>query len=280
MTRFIQALLLCSLTLSFNAQAQVSVTEHLVKGKPVVVVQPETGGPFPVVYALSGLGEMVRGPRAAAHGWVEKYGLVPAMNAVMRGKLTSADFMGLVDGNLLVEYQERLSRKFSGLVIVCPAVPRKLSATFIRHLTNELIPWAEEKLPIIKGPGTRGIDGISLGGRHALQIALKHPQLFKSVGTEQASERGLGARWNKAWRTQPERFKHLHLNLLTSERDGYKKLIADFAQSLHDSPMRIRHQVTPGRHDKRFAKGPGALDMLLFHESVLHKSARAPSKPR
>ncbi|HIN86345.1 MAG TPA: hypothetical protein EYN06_07680 [Myxococcales bacterium] len=263
---------MCVLCLSLNASADVVVNEYPVGGKPVVVIQPSTGGPFPVIYALSGLGEMRRGPRAAAHGWVEKYGLVEAMRAVSRGRISSDDFMGLVQGAMLKQYQTRLERPFRGVVVVCPAVPRKLSLQFTQHLINELIPWAEANLPIMKGARHRGIDGISLGGRHALQIALKHPALFKSIGSEQAAVRGLSKRWQRALKNHPGNYKHLHVNLLTSTHDGFRKSIAHFAGILSKGPLTVRHQITNGRHDKRFAKGPASIDMLLFHEAVLYSS--------
>jgi hypothetical protein len=257
-----------------SALGSVVVREHKVGGKPVVVIQPAGPGPWPVVYALSGLGEMVRGPRAAAWGWVEKYGLVPAARAVTSKRLTSKAFHGLVTGKLLDAYRARHARGYAGLVIVCPAVPRKLTRAFKTYLLKRLIPWAESTLPIKRGPRFRGIDGISLGARHALRIGFEYPEKFRTLGTEQAAANGLAGYLTGRVRKAPQSFRNLVVNLLTSRGDGYRKVVGRLARALKGVGLHVRYGVTPGGHNKRFAKGPGAIDMLLFHDGVLNGTAR------
>lgn len=246
----------------------VTVDRHTVGGRPVVVVRPTSGGPFPVVYALAGLGEMVRGPSASAAGWIEKYGLVEAFCAVSGGALTTDHFQGLVDGPLLDAYQQRMAAGFGGLVVVSPGIPRRPGRAFRKHLFEELIPWAERELPIKAGRAYRGIDGISLGGRHALRFASERPELFRTVGTEQAAVKGLIAVMRRAVRLRAEPMKALVFNLLSSHKDGFRRQIARFATGMRGLGLTIRHAETPGRHDKRFARGPGVIDMLLFHDAV------------
>ncbi|MFT7624305.1 MAG: hypothetical protein ACI9WU_003492, partial [Myxococcota bacterium] len=189
------AILVALAGLAVSAHAQVAVQAHVVDGKPVIAVVPEGAGPFPVVYALPGLGEMVRGPTASARGWVDDYGLVAA-------------------------YQDIALK---GLVIVCPATPRALTGDFERYLLQSVIPWAEAQLPIRKGPKHRGIDGISMGGRHALRIGFKYPEQFATIGTEQAAVGSLAPRWARRIRKRPQRFAHLRVLLLTSNRDGFRR---------------------------------------------------------
>ena len=263
------------MALQSNAQvrggrdAGVRVEGHKVAGQPVVVVLPPGDGPWPVVYALSGLGEMVRGRRAAAWGWVEKYGLVAAMEAAHRQRLSIQDFQGLVDGQQLAEYNRR-ARSYRGVVVVCPAVPRKLTDRFVRHLMGEVIPWAERKLPIMKGARHRGVDGISLGGRHALKIGFDYASDFRTLGTEQAAARRLRGRLAKAlsrWKGGAK--SGPFVNLLTSHQDPYRSVVEALAGWMRREGVRVRFQKTAGRHDKRFVKGPGAIDMLLFHDRLL-----------
>ena len=253
----------------------VRVERHSVAGKPVVVVRPARDGRWPVVYALPGLGEMNRGPRASANGWVEDYGLVEAMTAVLAGRLTSEDFQGLVTAPQLASYNARLAGGFGGLVIVCPATPSRYGAPFVRFLLDQVVPWAETNLPVLAGPANRGVDGLSMGGRHALRLGFAHPAAFRTVGTEQAAARGLISRLVRPARRDPAPLRHLHFNLVTSERDGFRPLVKRFADALVEQQglERVRYHVALGRHDKRFARGPGVIDMLLFHDQILNRPA-------
>lgn len=257
------------LLLPVIAVAQVSVSHHTVAGKPVVVVRPQGAGPWPVVYALPGLGEMVRGPRISAGGWLNQYGLKQAMLAVQSGALSKRHFHGLVTSAQLAEYREALSSGWPGLVIVCPATPRKLTPAFTRFLLESVIPWAETTLPVKPGPTYRAIDGISLGGRHALRIGFKHPRMFRAIGTEQAAAGGLGPFVSRQVKKAPADFAHLEINLLTSHGDMFRAKIRNFHRRLKKLGLRSRYHVTPGGHTKRFAKGPGAIDMLIYHAKVL-----------
>ncbi|MFT5430124.1 MAG: hypothetical protein ACI9OJ_000797, partial [Myxococcota bacterium] len=266
-------------TVTCPSKAQVIVSRHRVGSGPIVVVRPAEGGPFPVVYALAGLGEMVRGPKASAAGWVERYGLVQAMCAVSSPALSTADFGGLVQGKQLYSYQQRLKAGFGGLVIVSPGAPRKMGARFRKHLFDEVIPWAESSLPVKAGTAFRGIDGISLGGRHALRLGFSRPDQFRSLGTEQASVKGLWSFVRKAVRDAKPAVQGPVINLLSSHRDGYRHQIKRFAGRLRGLGLMVRHYETPGAHNKRFAKGPGAIDMLLFHDSVLNQKAGLPGAP-
>ena len=262
-------LLLIATLLGPAARADVVVTTHRVGNRPVVVVQPKEGpGPWPVVYALPGLGEMVRSPEISASAWVNEYGLKAAFAAVQRGDLTKADFQGLVTDAQLAEYR-LAAAQFRGLVIVCPATPKRMDKAWKAWLIDQVIPWAERTLPVIAGPKSRGLDGISMGGRHTLKLGFERPELFKTLGTEQAAVRGLGPRLQKQVRARPDAYRHLHINLLTSTKDGFRAAITRFHQRLSGLNLTVRHTITPGRHDKRFVRGPGAIDMLLFHDRVL-----------
>ncbi len=237
MLRFALILLLAS------PAAAVRVSQHTVDDKPVVVVQPDRGGPYPVVYLLPGMGEMVRGPLPSARGWVDDYGLVQAF--------------------------ERVQPK--GLVLVCPATPKSLSDRFERFLFEAVIPWAEAELPVLKGPKHRALDGISLGGRHALRIGLKYPERFAAIGTEQAAAGGLASLARRRIRADPARFSHLKFHLLTSERDGFRPKIERLHRTLTRLGVHSDYRVTRGRHDKVFARGPGAEGMLKWHDRVLRR---------
>jgi enterochelin esterase-like enzyme len=232
------------------ASPTIRVYEVEVEGRPVVIVHPEGPGPMSLVVALPGLGEMVSGPRASARGWVDKYGLADAYR-----RLLAADPL------------------FPRLAIVCPATPRDYTAAFERFVVFTLLPWAEANLDVRPGR-ERGIDGISAGGVHAMRIAFAHPEHFTTVGTEQTVTGGLHGTLPARLRRDPERFGHLHLHLLTSTHDPFRPKIQRLAESLEGLSVSVTLAVVPGRHDKAFARGPGAEGMLEFHARHLGKSGR------
>lgn len=242
---------------------------HIVDGQPVVVVAPDGGGPYPVVFLIAGLGELKRGDRASAAGWVEKYGLIEGLAAIERGHFTEADFGGLVQGPLFDLYQRRRRAGYGGLVFVGLPAPVTWDRRFERRVMDVFVPWAEATLPVKKGYAFRGVDGISLGGRHALRLAVAHPGQFRSVGTEQASVKGLLPSFIRQ-RSVLTAASPSIFNLLTSTRDGYRRDIGTFARELAALGLPVRRREVPGGHDKRFAKGPGVLDMILFHDAVLN----------
>ncbi len=49
------------------------------------------------------------------------------------------------------------------------------------YIANELIPWVEEHLPVLKGSKHRGIFGRSSGGFGAMRFAMDFPNLFHAV---------------------------------------------------------------------------------------------------
>ena len=59
-----------------------------------------------LVKKIPGLGEAKRGNRAGAWGWVEKYGLIEAIEALERGRLTEADTHGLIKDAALKAWNE------------------------------------------------------------------------------------------------------------------------------------------------------------------------------
>ena len=54
-------------------------------------------------------------------------------------------------------------------------------------LLQEFFPFIEKRYRVAPGRGHRAIAGISMGGYGALHLALRHPQLFSSVGAHSAA---------------------------------------------------------------------------------------------
>lgn len=60
------------------------------------------------------------------------------------------------------------------------------SGKFENYLVNDLIPYVDSRYRTMADRSRRGIDGFELGGYAAVLTALKHPQLFNSVGSYDA----------------------------------------------------------------------------------------------
>src|SRR5690606_15994136 len=115
-----------------------------------------------------------------------------------------------------------------------------------------------------------GIDGVSMGGRVALEAGFAHPEAFGSVGAIQPAIRGMEeALAERAARaSSPQR-----LHLLSSDEDPFLGATRELASALTDRRVAHTLSVVPGPHDYAFNRGPAGLEMLLFHDRALAREA-------
>lgn len=72
-----------------------------------------------------------------------------------------------------------------GINMDCPELAHDSSigtGQFEDHLLNEIIPFVEYRYPVLAGGAHRAIDGFSLGGFVSVNLALRNPGAFSSVG--------------------------------------------------------------------------------------------------
>ena len=247
----------------------------------VVVVLPDRRPleRFPLLIALHGRGEAMKGPVRGARGWVDDYALGRAIRRLSLPPLKAEDFEDIVDAKRLNLLNTQLqSRPYAGLVVLCPYTPDILAGErafesaqpYGRFLVETVIPRARRELPVIDTPEATGIDGVSLGGRLALLSGLYQPAAFGAVATLQAAFDSsdairLAALGAAAKKENPR----IQFRFLTSDGDYF--LAANRAISAAFSASHVEHQflVVPGPHDYIFNRGPGALEMLLFHDRAL-----------
>lgn len=232
---------------------------------------------YPVLIALHGRGEAVRGPEAGAYGWVRDYHLLKHLEALGRGVLRPEDFQSFVATERLAAFNEALrARPYEGLIVVCPHTPDVLrppapfeaAAPFGRWLVETLVPKVLAECPA--EASAVGIDGVSLGGRVALLAGLSAPSTFRSVGTLQpafqaAEAEALAVRAKAYLAARPEG----KLRLLTSEGDPFREAVGAIHQAWQAAGLRHEHRVALGPHNYDFNRGPGGLEMLLWHDRVL-----------
>jgi hypothetical protein len=229
--------------------------------------------------ALHGRGETLKGPARGARGWIDDYALPKAIERLRRPPLTPSDFEGFVDAERLGALNAALAAvPYRGLVVACPYLPDLLGGEepftrappLTRFLVDTLIPKLVADTPALGTSHATGIDGVSLGGRGALAVGLARPESFGSVGSLQAALDARNAdevalRARRALAKNPK----LWLRLVTSSEDYYLPALRTIAGALRHAKVRHEFLVTRGPHGYAWNRGPGAYEMLLFHDRVL-----------
>jgi len=247
----------------------------------VVVLLPERRPTqrFPVLIAMHGRGETLKGPKRGARGWVDDYEIGKAIQRLHRPPLTVDDFRGFVLSERLRTINQALGETpYGGLVLVCPYTPDVLgrddpfagAPPLASFLVETLIPRVARETPAIGTPRSIGIDGVSLGGRAALAVGMLRPEAFGAVGSLQAAidaenAPDLAARAARAARKNPA----LSLRLVTSTQDYYLPALRAADAALRRAGVHHDFLVAQGPHDYVFNRGPGAFEMLLFHDRAL-----------
>lgn len=248
-------------------------------GRAVVIV-PAWMTPdekLPMLIALHGRGEALKGPDKGVLGWPEDYALLRAIERVCAPPLTTEDFETFVEAQHLRDVNESLAkRQFAGLVVVCPYSPdvdlRKQDEMrgFSDYVMRKVIPKAQKELPILGTPGSIGIDGVSLGGALALRIGLWNATSFGAVGTLQpAIGEDQVAELTELARAARAKNASLKLRLLTSKEDYFKRAIKLTDSAWKSAGVEHDFEDLPGPHDYPFNRGPGAIEMLLWHDRLL-----------
>jgi hypothetical protein len=248
-----------------------------------IPVSAEPDARFPVLIALHGRGESLKGSRRGARGWIDDYDLDRAMSRLAAPPLRSQDFQGYVSRERLRRINRALAEQpHAGLIVVCPFLPDvlrrddafKAAEPLAAFIVDVLLPRVYEKTPAIGTPAATGIDGVSLGGRASLLVGFARPRAFGAVGALQAAIDGseverfaeLGSR---ALADNPK----LSLRLLTSDKDHFLRVNERLSAALKERGVGHRYLRVQGPHSYRFNRGPGAIEMLLFHDRVLRGAA-------
>lgn len=248
----------------------------------VVVSIPAGAGPerrLPVLVALHGRGESRKGNRRGARGWIDDYELDRALDRLAQPPLAAGDFRGYVSRQRLKRINRELgAHPYEGLIVVCPYLPDVLrrGVAFERaealagFIVDVLLPRVYAETPAIGTPETTGIDGVSLGGRASLLVAAARPQAFGAVGALQAALDGsevarVSQLTAEAFLQNPQ----LKLRLLTSGQDHFRRVNQRLSAALTKKGVRHQYLSVVGTHGYRFNRGPGGLEMLLFHDRAL-----------
>jgi iron(III)-salmochelin esterase len=247
----------------------------------VVVLLPERrqGERFPVLVALHGRGEAFKGPKRGARGWVEDYELPAAVARLHAPPLTETDFKKFVEPDRLDGFNQTLARHpYRGLIVVCPYTPDVLAGDkpfsavtpFSKLVVDELLPRVKRELPAIGTPAATGIDGVSLGGRVSVLVGFERPEAFGAVaGLQPAFDSADAPELARRAKAAREANPRLRIRLLTSDGDFFLNATRAISKAFDAAGVQHDLAVVPGPHDYPFNRGPGAYEMLLFHDRAL-----------
>jgi iron(III)-salmochelin esterase len=266
------------------AEERTWVFENTQLGRMVAVVllpEREPTERLPVLLAFHGRGEALKGPDRGARGWIDDYALKRAIRRLSAPPLTSADFESFVSRERLERLNTSLAaRPYRGMFVVCPYTPDVLGGEepfakappLAEFVDKTLLPKIRRDVPVLDG--AIGIDGVSLGGRAAFGVGLLAPRSFRAIAGLQAAfdVNDAGEIAERAKRAHAEN-PQLVFRLLTSTGDYFREADTAIARALQSRGLPAELVLVEGPHDYAFNRGPGALEMLIFHDRALRGEA-------
>ena len=241
-----------------------------------LIFAPKGSAEWPVLVALHGRGEAGRGLYAGARGWRDDYHLDRAYRALQSGRVTSDDAAGMLSDERLAAINASLAQQpFAGLVIACPYTPvpagrsTESAAPFASFLAEFLLPKVGELRGRMPRPASTGIDGVSMGGRYALQIGLGLGGAYRSIGALQPAIQVGEADAFADLAVGASDGNMLSLRLVSSEDDPFLEATRALASAFESRKLPSRLVVTRGPHDYAWNRGPGSIELLVHHERVL-----------
>lgn len=245
--------------------------------KIVIPTWGAAGERFPVVVALHGRGEALKGPSRGAGGWPDDYGMLRAFARLRAPPIVRADLEELADDARLDALNGTLrARGFRGVIVACPYVPdldlssAKELERYGRAVVETLLPRVRAETPALASAAATGIDGVSLGGVVALRVGLAHAAELGAVGALQpAIGEWQAAELSDLARAARAKNPALALRLLTSKDDMYRRPTEVLSAAWTKAGVAHDFVRVPGPHDYVFNRGPGVYELLAWHDAVL-----------
>jgi pimeloyl-ACP methyl ester carboxylesterase len=212
--------------------------------------------------------------------WPKLYGLVRSYARLKHPPVrrVSPELPYLTSARVTEINRDLEAAPFSGLCLLCPVTPNpgthgSSARTLDRYtgwLVETLLPAAREKLPGSDLKLSVGLDGCSMGGPVALEVFLRKPELFGTLGgVQSAFSEASAPRYAERLAEALARVGARPIQLETSRLDPYRKANERLARELAKRGVASDLRVIPGPHDQPWLRETGTLEMLLFHDRNL-----------
>jgi pimeloyl-ACP methyl ester carboxylesterase len=246
--------------------------DEVIDGHDVAVLlppgyDPDDASPYPLVVVFHGMAESRGSERQGARAWFDVYHLPAAQHALAGGALGTDDFGGLVTTDQLAGYNQALQASpYQGVVVAGVYTPGTYSGpaleAFDAFVAGDLVQTLRARFDVARDPAQCVVEGVSLGGHHALYVGLRHPDVFGLIGALQPAVtndmEGLVAAAKR-----PRGAQRIHL--VTSDGDAFLGPTIDYARLLSDAGVPNTDLVVlRGPHGYSFNQGPGAIELLFF----------------
>ena len=236
--------------------------------------EKHTARKYPLVIAFGGAGECARSPRDGALAWLHYYKTDAAIRALANNRLTPHDFRELITPPHLNDFNRRLKASpYRGIILACPSSPLLSPQVgleypeYEEYIMNELVPALKSRYRV--ADARVGIDGVSMGGARAMYYGFKYPEVFSSIGSVQGAFGPYFDVYRHFVERHRETLKKRSIQLVTSDRDPMAPSVERMHKLLVDNSIPHRYLKLTGPHDYIFNQGPGALELLVFHDHAL-----------
>jgi acetyl esterase/lipase len=251
-------------------------------GQRALLYAPPGSRGLPLLVALHGRGESGRGLEVGAHAWRDDYYIDRILQRLAAPPLTIADLQKTASKPRLDLLNRSLeANPFKGICLACPYTPdlpdksAAGAAAYGRFITEKLLPRARAETGASADRAATGIDGVSMGGRLSLLVGLTRTDVFGAVGALQPAMRANeAAMFSELARAGMAKASSL-LRLVSSEADPFLPAVRAVSERLRADGVVHELLVVPGNHDYDWNRGPGGVEMTLWHERVL-RGLKAP----
>jgi enterochelin esterase-like enzyme len=165
------------------------------------------------------------------------------------------------------------------MVMACPYTPNiwKVGGSpdaaidaYTTWLFEVLLPRLRIETPVLTDAKYLGVDGVSLGGYASLGVGVRKADEIGSIGCVQAAiSTGDAEKWTERLTRAFERSGPRPIHLLTSTQDVFRAPMEALDRALTKRGVAHTLRVAVGPHDQPFLRGPGSVEMLLWHARAL-----------
>jgi hypothetical protein len=252
-----------------------SPIRDMPEGERALLLLPDAPARAPLLLALHGRGEAGRGLDVGSGAWPREYALDRLHRRLLAPPLVPADLQHMLSAARLERLNDSLAKSpYEGLCVACPATPVlgdksvEGARDFGRFLVETLLPRVREEAKSAADRAAVGIDGVSMGGRIALFVGLTFPEVFGAVGALQPAIKVEEAEMIASLAKRAASRAPLRLRLVSSEEDPFLPAVRAASAALRAEAVEHELLVIPGTHGYEFNRGPGGVEMLLWHERV------------